>query len=73
MSKPVVSRVGNILVMEFESWYDLRMELLKEVHEPISIVFDGDTGKWRMSKVIAKEKREQYDYLLDEPEGDDVA
>jgi len=30
MSKPVVSRVGHVLVMEFESWHDLRMELFKE-------------------------------------------
>lgn len=73
MSKPVISRVGHIIVMEFESWHDLRMELFKEVREPISVVFDEDAGRWRMSKVIAKEKREDYDYLLDEPEGDDVA
>ena len=73
MSKPVVSRVGHVLVMEFESWHDLRMELFKEVHEPISVVFDEDIGKWRLSKVLAKDKREEYDYLLDEPEGDDAA
>lgn len=73
MSKPAVSRVGHVLVMEFESWHDLRMELFKEVHEPLAVVFDEDIGKWRLSKVIAKEKREGYDYLLDEPDGDDVA
>ena len=49
------------------------MKLFKEVYEPISVVFDEDTGKWRMSKVIAKDNREEYDYLLDEPDGDDVA
>ncbi len=73
MSKPVVSRVGHVLVMEFESWHDLRMELFKEVHEPLAVVFDEDIGKWRLSKVLAKDKREEYDYLLDEPEGDDAA
>ena len=73
MSKPVVSRVGHVLVMEFESWHDLRMELFKEVHEPLAVVFDEDIGKWRLSKVLAKDKREEYDHLLDEPEGDDVA
>lgn len=70
MSKPVVSRVGHILVMEFESWHDLRMELFKEVHEPLSVVFDEDIGKWRLSKVIAKDQREEYDYLLPEEEKD---
>ena len=70
MSKPVVSRVGHILVMEFESWHDLRMELFKEVHEPLSVVFDEDIGKWRMSKVIAKDQREKYDYLLPDEEKD---
>ena len=70
MSKPVISRVGHILVMEFESWHDLRMELFKEVHEPLSVVFDEDIGKWRMSKVIAKDRREEYDYLLPEEEKD---
>ena len=70
MSKPVVSRVGHILVMEFESWHDLRMELFKEVHEPLSVVFDEDIGKWRMSKVIAKDRREEYDYLLPEDDKD---
>lgn len=70
MSKPVVSRVGHILVMEFESWHDLRMELFKEVHEPLSVVFDEDAGKWRMSKVIAKDQREEYDYLIPEEDKD---
>ena len=70
MSKPVVSRVGHVLVMEFESWHDLRMELFKEVHEPLSVVFDEDAGKWRLSKVIAKDRREEYDYLLPEEEKD---
>ena len=70
MSKPVISRVGHILVMEFESWHDLRMELFKEVHEPLSVVFDEDIGKWRMSKVIAKDRREEYDYLLPDEEKD---
>lgn len=70
MSKPVISRVGHILVMEFESWHDLRMELFKEVHEPLSVVFDEDLGKWRLSKVIAKDQREKYDYLLPEEEKD---
>ena len=70
MSKPVVSRVGHVLVMEFESWHDLRMELFKEVHEPLSVVFDEDIGKWRMSKVIAKDRRDEYDYLLPEEEKD---
>ena len=70
MSKPVISRVGHVLVMEFESWHDLRMELFKEVHEPLSVVFDEDIGKWRMSKVIAKDRREEYDYLLPEEEKD---
>ena len=72
MSKPVVSRVGHVLVMEFESWHDLRMELFKEVHEPLSVVFDEDVGKWRMSKVIAKDQREEYDYLLSD-DGKDIA
>ncbi len=70
MSKPVISRVGHVLVMEFESWHDLRMELFKEVHEPLSVVFDEDIGKWRLSKVIAKDQREEYDYLLPEEEKD---
>ncbi len=70
MTKPVVSRVGHVLVMEFESWHDLRMELFKEVHEPLSVVFDEDIGKWRLSKVIAKDRREEYDYLLPEEEKD---
>ena len=70
MSKPVISRVGHVLVMEFESWHDLRMELFKEVHEPLSVVFDEDIGKWRMSKVIAKDRREEYDYLLPEEDKD---
>lgn len=70
MSKPVVSRVGNILVMEFESWHDLRMELFKEVYEPLSVVFDEDAGKWRLSKVIAKDRREEYDYLLPDEDKD---
>lgn len=70
MSKPVISRVGHVLVMEFESWHDLRMELFKEVHEPLSVVFDEDIGKWRMSKVIAKDCRDEYDYLLPEEEKD---
>ena len=70
MSKPVVSRVGHVLVMEFESWHDLRMELFKEVYEPLSVVFDEDIGKWRMSKVIAKDRRDEYDYLLPEEEKD---
>lgn len=70
MSKPVVSRVGHVLVMEFESWHDLRMELFKEVHEPLSVVFDEDAGKWRMSKVIAKDQREEYDYLIPEEDKD---
>ena len=70
MSKPVVSRVGHVLVMEFESWHDLRMELFKEVHEPLSVVFDEDIGKWRLSKVIAKDQRDEYDYLLPEEEKD---
>jgi len=70
MSKPVISRVGHVLVMEFESWHDLRMELFKEVHEPLSVVFDEDIGKWRMSKVIAKDQREEYDYLLPEEDKD---
>ena len=72
MSKPTISRVGHVLVMEFESWHDLRMELFKEVHEPLSVVFDEDAGKWRMSKVIAKDQREEYDYLLPD-EGKDIA
>lgn len=72
MSKPVVSRVGHVLVMEFESWHDLRMELFKEVHEPLSVVFDEDIGKWRMSKVIAKDRRDEYDYLLTE-DGKEIA
>lgn len=72
MSKPVVSRVGHVLVMEFESWHDLRMELFKEVHEPLSVVFDEDVGKWRLSKVIAKDRREEYDYLLPD-DGKDIA
>ena len=72
MSKPVVSRVGHVLVMEFESWHDLRMVLYKEVYEPLSVVFDEDVGKWRMSKVIAKDRREEYDYLLPE-DGKDIA
>ena len=58
--------------MEFESWHDLRMELFKEVHEPLSVVFDEDVGKWRMSKVIAKDQREEYDYLLSD-DGKDIA
>lgn len=70
MSKPTISRVGHVLVMEFESWHDLRMELFKEVHEPLSVVFDEDAGKWRLSKVIAKDQREKYDYLLPEEEKD---
>ena len=70
MSKPAISRVGHVLVMEFESWHDLRMELFKEVHEPLSVVFDEDIGKWRLSKVIAKDQREEYDYLLPEEEKD---
>lgn len=70
MTKPVVSRVGHVLVMEFESWHDLRMELFKEVHEPLSVVFDEDVGKWRLSKVIAKDQREGYDYLLPEEDKD---
>lgn len=70
MSKPVVSRVGHVLVMEFESWHDLRMELFKEVYEPLSVVFDEDAGKWRVSKVIAKDRREEYDYLLPEEDKD---
>ena len=72
MSKPVVSRVGHVLVTEFESWHDLRMGLFKEVHEPLSVVFDEDIGKWRLSKVIAKDQREEYDYLLPDNE-DDIA
>ena len=72
MSKPTISRVGHVLVMEFESWHDLRMELFKEVHEPLSVVFDEDIGKWRLSKVIAKDRREEYDYLLPD-EGKDIA
>lgn len=70
MSKPTISRVGHVLVMEFESWHDLRMELFKEVYEPLSVVFDEDVGKWRLSKVIAKDQREEYDYLLPEEEKD---
>lgn len=70
MSKPTISRVGHVLVMEFESWHDLRMELFKEVHEPLSVVFDEDIGKWRMSKVIAKDRREEYDYLLPDEDKD---
>jgi hypothetical protein len=70
MSKPVVSRVGHILVTEFESWHDLRMELFKEVYEPLSVVFDEEIGKWRVSKVIAKDQREEYDYLLPEDDKD---
>ena len=70
MSKPVISRVGHVLVMEFESWHDLRMELFKEVYEPLSVVFDEDVGKWRLSKVIAKDHREEYDYLLPDEEKD---
>lgn len=70
MSKPTISRVGHVLVMEFESWHDLRMELFKEVHEPLSVVFDEDAGKWRLSKVIAKDLREKYDYLLPDEEKD---
>lgn len=70
MSKPVISRVGHVLVMEFESWHDLRMELFKEVHEPLAVVFDEDIGKWRLSKVIAKDRREEYDYLLEEDSKD---
>ena len=70
MSKPVTSRVGHVLVMEFESWHDLRMELFKEVHEPLSVVFDEDIGKWRLSKVIAKDRRDEYDYLLPEEDKD---
>ena len=70
MSKPVISRVGHVLVMEFESWHDLRMELFKEVYEPLSVVFDEDVGKWRLSKVIANDRREEYDYLLPEEEKD---
>ena len=70
MSKPVISRVGHVLVMEFESWHDLRMELFKEVYEPLSVVFDEDVGKWRLSKVIAKDRREEYDYLLPEDDKD---
>ena len=70
MSKPVISRVGHVLVMEFESWHDLRMELFKEVHEPLSVVFDEDVGKWRLSKVIAKDRREEYDYLLPDEDKD---
>ena len=70
MTKPVVSRVGHVLVMEFESWHDLRMELFKEVHEPLSVVFDEDIGKWRLSKVIAKDRRDEYDYLLPEEDKD---
>lgn len=72
MSKPVVSRVGHVLVTEFESWHDLRMELFKEVYEPLSVVFDEDVGKWRVSRVIAKDQREEYDYLLPDNE-DDIA
>lgn len=72
MSKPTISRVGHVLVMEFESWHDLRIELFKEVHEPLSVVFDEDAGKWRLSKVIAKDRREEYDYLLPD-DGKDVA
>ena len=72
MSKPVVSRVGHVLVTEFESWHDLRMELFKEVYEPLSVVFDEDVGKWRVSRVIAKDQREEYDYLLPE-DGKDIA
>ena len=72
MSKPVVSRVGNVLVMEFKSWHDLRMELFKEVYEPMSVAFDYEIGKWRMSKVIAKDKREEYDHLLPD-DGKDIA
>ena len=72
MSKPVVSRVGHILVTEFESWHDLRMELFKEVYEPLAVVFDEEIGKWRVSKVIAKDQREEYDYLLPDNE-DDIA
>lgn len=72
MSKPVVSRVGHILVTEFESWHDLRMELFKEVHEPLSVVFDEEIGKWRVSKVIAKDQREEYDHLLSD-DGKDIA
>lgn len=70
MSKPAVSRIGHVLVMEFESWHDLRMELFKEVHEPLSVIFDDDIGKWRMSKVIAKDRRDEYDYLLPDDEKD---
>ena len=70
MSKPAISRVGHVLVMEFESWHDLRMELFKEVHEPLSVVFDEDIGKWRLSKVIAKDQREKYDYLLPDEDKD---
>jgi len=70
MSKPVISRVGHVLVTEFESWHDLRMELFKEVYEPLSVVFDEEIGKWRVSKVIAKDQREEYDYLLPEDDKD---
>ena len=70
MSKPVISRVGHVLVMEFESWHDLRMELFKEVYEPLSVVFDEDIGKWRMSKVIAKDRRDEYDHLLPDEDKD---
>lgn len=72
MSKPVVSRVGHILVTEFESWHNLRMELFKEVYKPLSVVFDEEIGKWRVSRVIAKDHREEYDYLLPDSE-DDIA
>ena len=72
MSKPVVSRVGHILVAEFESWHDLRMELFKEVYEPLSVVFDEEIGKWRVSKVIAKDQREEYEHLLSD-DGKDIA
>lgn len=61
MSKPVVSRVGHILVSEHHSWGSVLNALSRPIKTSVSLYYDTEERKWILGRVMTQDERDASD------------
>lgn len=61
MSKPVISRVGHILVSEHHSWGSVLNALSRPIKTSVSLYYDAEAHKWSLGCVMSQDERDASD------------
>ena len=61
MSKPVISRVGHILVSEHQSWGSVLNALGRPIKTSVSLYYDTEGRKWILGRVMTQDERDASD------------